>query len=185
MQTWMLWRSFGKTAEDLDRNRLKLQLRQTWIIFDILTGGQDDHPKRNHPAVKMWEGYEYALGIYGMMLGMEWSLKRGYAEAEEFWSLYKGIKEIRKEEPDFVFEPPPWMFDSDVLASHRSNLARRDPVTYGDRWDPCPINWPYLWPWPTGDGDYELRLSKGDKRLLKSGERQLPPGQLERIVNWP
>jgi hypothetical protein len=181
--TWMTYPSFGKTARDLTNEILKQQMGEVCDIFDILTGLKPEHERANHPAVKMWEGYEFALGIYGMCLGQEFTFGRGYAEATEFWYLSKGIREIKRSEPDFAYEPPPWMFDVDVLLSHRSNLARRHPVTFRSKWKNCPKDWPYLWPVLKGD-DYDLFLSRGDKRRLRDKSRKLPAEQLERVVNW-
>lgn len=181
--TWLTYRSFGKTAESLDNGALKLQLRNTCTLFDILTGIKPDHPKKDHPTVRMWRGYEYALGISGMCMGMEWTLKRGFAEMEEFYFLYRAIKEVKKTDEDFVYEPPPWFRDADVLLSHRSNLARRDPITYGKKWKQCPENWPYLWPVVDGVGGYQLYVSRVDKGHLRDKKRTLPTSVQDRVVN--
>lgn len=186
MITWMTHPSFGKTARDLTDEILKQQLSQTCIIFDILTGIDTKSEFSGHPAVKMWHGYEFALAIYGMSLGMEFTFNRGFAEANEFWYLSKGVREIKKAEPDFTYVPPPWMFDKDVLLSHRSNLARRHPVAFRSKWKNCPENWPYLWPVLDGE-NYDLFLSRADKKRLKNKQRKLPDRLLgeEGVVNWP
>lgn len=183
MITWMTKSTFSATSRDLDKARLKLQMKQVCTAFDILTGLKPDHPRAEHPAVKMWSGYEYALGVYGMMLGMEWSFHRGFAEAEEFWYLYRGIKEVKKTDKTFIYEPPPWLGDTAVMASHRSNLARRDAVTYGKKWKICPPDMPYVWPVVDREGKYILRISRSDKNRLETGERVLPAKYAERIVN--
>jgi hypothetical protein len=180
--TWLTYRSWGRTAADLENATLKLQMRNSVTIMDILTGIKPDHPKANHPAVKMWQGYEYALGIQCMSLGMEWTFKRGFAECEEFWAMSRAIKEIKKVERDFAYEVPPWSRDAYLLLSHRSNLYRRDPVTYKGKWKKCPENWPYLWPVLRGDS-YQLHVSRGDKQLLKEKKRTLPADVRERVVN--
>lgn len=185
MITWMTNKSFAKTGHDLDNARLKLQMRQGVTIFDILTGVRENHPKADHPAVRMWTSYEFALGIYVMMLGMEWSFQRGFAENEEFWSAARGIREMKRYEDGFEYEPPPWMRDTAVLASHRSNLARRDGVTYGEKWKVCPPSLPYIWPVLTKGGGYVLKISKADKMRVRSGERKLPLEYAERVANWP
>jgi hypothetical protein len=185
--TWMTHPSFGKTARDLPNEILKQQMMQVCITFDILTGLDDKSEYTDHPAVKMWHGYEFALGIYGMMLGMEFTFNRGYAEATEFWYLSKAIREIKRTEEGFVYDPPPWMFDTDILLSHRSNLARRHPVAFRSKWKNCPKDWPYLWPVLDGGGEYDLFLSRADKKRLKSKQRKLPDRLLgeEGVVNWP
>jgi hypothetical protein len=73
-------------------------------------------------------------------------------------------------------EPPPWIRDKWVLRSHRSNLMRKAPHIYGDKYDGTPENMPYLWPvidHMKPDG-YYLRLSKPDMARLATGERVLP-----------
>lgn len=37
---------------------------------------------RHHPAVRMWRGYEEALGAYGIAICREWQ-RRGYADSCE------------------------------------------------------------------------------------------------------
>jgi hypothetical protein len=181
--TWMTHKSFSRTAEDLDNPRLKLQMKQTCTMFDILTGLKPDHSKAQHPAVRMWSSYEYALGIYGMMLGMEWSFRRGIAEADEFWYLSRGIKETKRFDKEFIYEPPPWMRDTAVLQSHRSNLIRRDEITYGDKWKNVPRDMPYIWPVVDKAGKYTLYLSRSDRERVRTGERVLSERYAERIVN--
>lgn len=178
--------SFGQTAADLDNVQLNRCMTDTTIIFDILTGGVESHPRENHPAVKMWTGYEFALGTYAMMFCMEWSGQRGFTGHKCFWYLSKAIKAMKADDPGFVYEPPPWFRDRDVLASHRSNLLRRYPLQYDDAWNNCPENWPYIWPVIDFDRPegYKLMLSKADKERLRSGERVLPAKQKERISNW-
>jgi hypothetical protein len=183
VMTWLTYRSFGKTAQDLDNPALKLQMRNTCTIFDILTGLKPDHPKKDHPCVGMWQGYEYALGVQGMMMGMEWTQRRGFAETEEFFFLYRAIKETKKGDDSFKYEPPPWFRDADLLLSHRSNLARRDPVTYGKKWKRCPENWPYLWPVLDGSGGYQLFVSRGDRLHLRQKTRTLPASVRDKVVN--
>jgi hypothetical protein len=156
-------------------------------IFDTITGVT---PKfyPNHPAMGMWRGYEFALGIYAMMLNLEWTFNRGFAEHKALLWFYRNINQMRGEDPEFSFEAPPWLGDHAVMKSHRSNLVRKNRMTYGEKWNVAPDNWPYIWPiinFDSSDG-YDLRLSMADKKRIKDGERNLPDeATLERIVNWP
>lgn len=188
MMIYMTRMSYGKSAADLRDADLHSCMTRGHELFDVLTGAtKSDSYSKNSPVKGMWRGYEYALGIYVMMSGMEWCYRRGFAGHKSFWPVFKGIQELKHYDKDFVYEVPPWFRDTDVLASHRSNLVRRDPLTYEDTWHVCPQNWPYLWPiidkkFPDG---YRLMLSAADKTRLQTGERVLPKAQKARVVNWP
>lgn len=179
--------SYGAAAADLRDADLNACQNRGWELFDILTGAKKQGDYKGSPVLMMWRGYEYSLGIYVMMMGMEWCFRKGFAGHPAFFPVYKGIQETKAQDETFVYEIPPWFRDLDVLASHRSNLARRDPGTYGDKWRVCPENWPYLWPiiddsMPEG---YKIMLSKSDKARLRNGSRVLPKAQKTRVVNWP
>lgn len=185
MMTWMTRTSYGRTAEDLDNVQLNRCMTDTVVIFDVLTGAARG-PRVRHPAMRMWNGYEFALGVYAMMLCLEWSGQRGFTGHQSFWYLSRAINQMKGDDPDFVYEAPPWREDKDVLASHRSNLLRRYPQTYDGKWEVCPENWPYIWPvidFNHPDG-YKLLITKQEKERLKNGERVLPAKQKARIANW-
>lgn len=179
--------SYGRTAEDLDTARLHAAQNQGSALFDMLTGIKDPGNLKHHPVLSMWRGYEFALGIYVMSCGLEWCFQRGFAENKSFWNVARGIKEIKNDDPNFVYEVPPWFRDRDVILSHRSNLLRRSPEHYEDKWELCPEDWPYFWPVIDADQEdgYKLLLSKADKARVKNGERKLPAAQKKRVANWP
>lgn len=187
MQTFMTRETYGRTASDLDNARLGKQMLECMQIFDTLTGVTPNfYP--HHPAMKMWEGYEFALGIYCMMLNLEWTFQRGFADHKALFWFYKNIKEMQKDDPGFIYECPPWVGDPAVLLSHRSNLKRKDASLYGKKWKNCPDNWPYLWPQirfnhPEG---YILQISQADKKRILTGERKCPDDEtMTRVINWP
>lgn len=187
MQTFMTRETYGKTAHDLDNSRLGKQMTECMQIFDTLTGVTPNfYP--HHPAMKMWEGYEFALGIYAMMLNLEWTFKRGFASHKAITWFYKNIKQMQNDDPEFKYERPPWIDDPAVLLSHRSNLHRKNSSLYGEKWKNCPKNWPYIWPQidfahPEG---YTLQISRADKKRIKDGERALPDSEtMDRVINWP
>lgn len=187
MITWMTRASYGKTASDLDTVRISRVMDQSMLIFDKLTGIAVPSIPDHHPVLDMWRGYEFALGIYGMMLNMEFTFQRGYAHHECFRFYYLNIKELQKEDPGFCYEGPPWLRDAAVLKSHRSNLQRLVPDDYKDQWKVAPKNWPYIWPRidDTPEG-YSLWISKADKKSIGSGKLSRPdPETMKRIVNWP
>jgi len=181
--TYMTWSRYGKTAHDLTVPALSQQMSEAMDLFDQLTGIKDEVP---HPALEMWRGYEFALGIYGMMLNIEWTFERGFANHDCFKFFSRALKEMQNDDPDFFYEPPPWLRDRAVFLSHRSNLTRRKLTDTS--WKTTPKNWPYIWPRidETREEGYSLWLSKSDKMMVKEGKRSRPDKEvLDRIVNWP
>lgn len=190
MQTFMCYHSHPKTMADLDDARLGKQRLETLQILRALRGEQDGYT--NHPAVRMWEGYEPALVLYGLFVCHEWRIVRGFND-----TVWGDLARYAKEcgmldiEPELSktaravgvlegqeVEQPPWLRDKWVLRSHRSNLMRKAPHIYAEKYDGTPENMPYLWPVIDhfeGHG-YDLRLSKPDLARLETGERILPEG---------
>jgi len=68
---------FKLTAIKLDYRRLGKQRVEAWQILNTLTG--ESQGWRNHPAVKMWQGYDVALAMYGLSMCREW-IARGYKD---------------------------------------------------------------------------------------------------------
>jgi hypothetical protein len=185
MQTFMTRPSYGATGSDLDNVRLGKQMTESMQIFDHLTGVSPDfYP--NHPVMGMWRGYEFALGIYTMMLNLEWVFRRGFADHKAFMFFYDAMKGMKEDDPEFYYETPPWLNDVPFLLSHRSNLMRKAPHLYEGKWKNCPDNWPYIWPQVDDEGGYNLFISRADKLRIKRGERRMPPKSvLAEVVNWP
>jgi hypothetical protein len=100
----------------------------------------------NHPATKMWRGYEYALALYGSAMCQEW-IDRGYNDSllPEFEAVIAGMEEdgIDPRDPRVY---PDWLGDDRIHASHRSNLLRKDFSFYSKyKWQE-PNDLPYIWP---------------------------------------
>lgn len=175
MQTFTCYFDHRRTAADLDTARLGKQRVEVIQILEALRGDTDVYA--NHPAVRMWEGYEPALLLYGLAICYEWRVKRGYSDnvwhqLEEMSPTYwDGRHPLENER----YNAPPWARDTWVLRSHRSNLMRKVPHIYGPKYDGTPENMPYLWPVidPMKPEGYYLRLSKPDLARLQSGERSL------------
>lgn len=184
MITWMTRRDMPRTMKDLTDKDLIIGLEDCKHIFDVVTGMTS--PDGNRPVYKMWSQYEFALGIYGMLMSMELTMNRHVAD-KTFWHFKDAIAEMKKsfamEDVSFTYEKPPWFEDTDVLMSHRSNLVRRYPERYGDKWKSVQEDMPYLWPIITEDGDYDLFLSKADKAKLESGEVYLTDDQKMKVAN--
>lgn len=134
MQTFLPYSDFRKSAKVLDRLRLGKQRVETYqILLTLKNGGRWS----NHPAVKMWHGYENSLIEYGMTMCDEW-LRRGYRDTvrQKLWNMYPWHQPAPK---------PWWLGNPEFHRSHRSNLLRKDENHYSKYWK-GPIDLPYFWP---------------------------------------
>lgn len=144
MQTFLPWPEFEWSARTLDNKRLGKQRVETLqIMHHLLLGGGGSW--QNHPAVKMWEGYERALLAYQQAICNEWSSVRGFADT--CWD------KTRLMFLDVVVDPmatpliaPPWIGDVDFHISHQSNLLRKDPEHYRKFFPGIRDDHPYIWP---------------------------------------
>lgn len=142
MQTFLPYASFARSAAVLDRQRLG---KQRVEVMQILNALRVDNPKRgwrNHPAVRMWAGYQNALATYGLDICHEWT-KRGYKDTCAF--RIELLIQTGPFESETLLDPW-WLGDENVHASHRSNLLRKDPDWYSRwGWDE-PDDMEYVWP---------------------------------------
>ena len=124
------------TALCLDYRRLGKQRVETKQIIQALERGSGGWV--NHPATKMWADYKQALILYGMTICKAWRA-RGYKDKQLEWfsERLEGLE---------IMKFPPWLFNEEFHASHRSNLLRKDPEYYGKfGWKETP-DLPYIWP---------------------------------------
>ena len=136
MQTFLPYPSFEETAAILDYRRLGKQRVEAFQIHTIIT--QPDYRGHwvNHPAVKMWRGYENALKLYVNVMIAEW-VRRGYRNTMLSYN-------IDREVDDMLL--PWWLGDPLFHDSHKSNLLRKFPEYYSQfHWD-VPDDLPYVWP---------------------------------------
>jgi len=161
MQTFLPYPDFEMSAQVLDYRRLGKQrvevlqlltaLRtgpEQWVAikgeYDETEGKYEEAkikrvtPWFNHPAAKMWRGYEHALCEYGLSIVQEW-IERGYKD-----TCYDKIMNVLLELPYSGL--PPWLGNEDFHAAHRSNLLRKDPVHYGQFGWTESNDLPYIWP---------------------------------------
>lgn len=135
MQTFLPYNDFRDSARVLDRQRLGKQRVETLQLLKALAG--ETKGWVNHPAAKMWRGYENCLVIYGVAMCDEW-IQRGYQD-----TCREKIMAYRDYNTAVIV--PKWLGREDVHASHRSNLLRKDPVYYGQfGWDESP-DLEYVW----------------------------------------
>ena len=136
MITFLPYPCFLETALCLDRQRLGKQRVEAKMILEIRLGKSSRWA--NHPAVKMWAGFEAALAFYGETLCLVWK-DRGYVDnLREFfsWNTRPG------------FPIPGWMGTSPIHTTHRAALLAKDPEWYGKfGWHETP-KIEYWWPVP-------------------------------------
>ena len=140
MQTFLPYPSFSESAKVLDNKRLGKQRVETYQILRTLMG--ESTGWHHHPAVKMWQGFEWALWSYGQDMCIEW-IRRGFKDTVlgklEGMEPYRVIDSSR-------FKKPVWLGSQAFHSSHRSNLLRKDPSHYGQfGWQEL-NNLPYIWP---------------------------------------
>lgn len=133
MQTFLPYPNFKKSAKTLDWRRLGKQRVEAYQILKSLSEKRTKGGWVNHPAVKMWRGYENALSLYMNECIDEWKL-RGYKNTMEK-AIIRGM---------IIY--PKWLGDNGFHAAHRSNLLRKDFEYYskfGWKESTCI---PYKWP---------------------------------------
>lgn len=173
MQTFLPYPDFNESARALDDKRLGKQRVECLQILQTLAKGPIQRsltreygfkynpqegvftrrtPWYNHPAVRMWRGYEYRLTCYAICICEEWQ-QRGYADTcmVKMVELYKTLR--TQHGPcslDTVSEQdkhnPPWLGNPAFHAAHRSNLLRKNPTHYSQFGWTEPHNLPYIWP---------------------------------------
>lgn len=134
MQTFLPYPNYQASAECLDTKRLGKQRVECKQIYNALvrkTGWS------NHPAVRMWRGYEISLCNYGRLVCLVW-IGRGYRDTLYDFFLEKYIQGEEK--------CPDWLGDVPFHASHRAALLAKDYEWYKQfGWTENPdIN--YVWP---------------------------------------
>ncbi|MFW9871903.1 MAG: MSMEG_6728 family protein [Candidatus Thorarchaeota archaeon] len=127
MQTFITDHDMAISAKNLDNKRLGKQRVEALQIFECLIIKETKW--KNHPAVKMWKGYEgYLLLIYLRSILNEWGIIRNFKsfKCEEKWFTY--MTRYTKRKPYIVIKPS-WITD-EFIESHRSNLIRKKPEYY-------------------------------------------------------
>ena len=132
MQTFLPYSSFRKSMKVLDWRRLGKQRVEAKQILNILLDRTETRGWRNHPIVRMWDGYETALQLYFNNCVTEW-IVRGYNNN----MILEDITE------PLIY--PEWLGDKRFHSSHRANLLRKDEKFYSKyNWSEDKTN-PYAW----------------------------------------
>jgi hypothetical protein len=134
MQTFLPSSNFDWSMQMLDNSRLGNQVYREGMT--LLRGGWP-----NHPAAKMWRGYEDALAVY-LWAGVLELDNRGKLYYDRPWCIELHNRVARCHDIKY----PSWLGDERVHSSHRANLKRKDPVWYGQfGWTEAPMEG-YYWP---------------------------------------
>lgn len=136
MQTFLPNHSWLISARILDRQRLGKQRVEAYQILRALRG--EFKGWVNHPATRMWRGYERGLIYYTRIMCNEWT-RRGYKD-----SIHDKVTAMLDDYPSY--ERPWWMEEPRLFISHQSNLVRKDPNYYGLYFPQVPNDLPYYWP---------------------------------------
>lgn len=132
MQTFLPYPCFFKTAECLDYRRLGKQRIEAYQTLKVLN--KETTSWQNHPAVKMWMGYQSCLSLYGVVICREW-IKRGYKD-----NLLSKITPYYNS--NIIY--PKWLGNEQFHKSHQSNLLRKNPEYYS-KFFTVPDDLPYNW----------------------------------------
>jgi len=178
MQTFLPYPDFNKSARVLDDKRLGkqrvecLQILQTLakgpyqsretILGDWKSCSKDEFdslpkintrrtPWYNHPAVRMWKGWECTLTEYAIIICTHW-VNRGYKDTcigkirhVHYGTPVKCHSVVERQQGHNEYYTP-WLYNPDFHAAHRSNLLRKDPTHYSQFGWTEPHNLPYIWP---------------------------------------
>ncbi|MFF3864372.1 MSMEG_6728 family protein [Micromonospora sp. NPDC001898] len=149
MQTFLPYPDFLASARTLDQRRLGKQRVEAIQVLRGLT--RPGYGWRNHPAVKMWAGYEEALVRYGLDVCAVWC-EPGRADTcaatlATDLAAACGVVTVRTQEMlAQAGELPPWLGRDDLHRSHRSSLLRKDPEHYRPFFDDVGPDLEYVWP---------------------------------------
>ena len=149
MQTFLPHPDFEASARALDTRRLGKQRVETLQIVRALT--RPGHGFRHHPAVRMWRGYEEALGAYGAAICREW-VRRGHTDTceikigDDLAAAGVAVPTRSEQELRAAGQLPPWLGDEALHRRHQSALARKDPDFYRPQFGEIPPDLPYVWP---------------------------------------
>ena len=157
MQTFLPYPSFRNSAACLDTKRLgkqRVETKQLLLSLGVPVG--QHQPKKtswaNHPAAKIWRGYEIHLAEYGEVVCQVWQ-SRGYKDSllDQFVAAREHLlstdSPCKQSQAVWLFGGmPPWLGSHEFHASHRSNLLRKNAEWYGRFGWAEPDDLPYVWP---------------------------------------
>jgi hypothetical protein len=156
MNTFLVDKSFIKTAQYLDRQRLGKQRVEAIQMLDIMC---DSNKKgwRNHPCFKMWDGHPRLLAAYGLAVCDEW-IKRGYVDnlKSRFFNKFAYFDNLILDDK-YSESLPKWYNNEEFYSRYRSILLYKNYEWYSQfGWTEEPavplkinkngtVTLPYLW----------------------------------------
>jgi hypothetical protein len=140
MQTFVSEDTFYASVRVLDRQRLGKQRVETLQIMKALAGLSKGWI--NHPATRMWRGYERALLDYQNATCNEW-LRRGYKDT----CFTKTVRVFAEHfNTNVGVALPHWWGDNRVHDSHKSALVFKHPEWYSKYYPDVVGEYNYYWP---------------------------------------
>ena len=133
MQTFLPYKSFDESFKSLDYRRLGKQRVEAYQILNVLLNRTKTKGWINHPATKMWKGYENALKQY-------------LNECIEHWIARGYNNNMKKEIIEGKIEYPNWLGNDKFHSAHRSNLLRKDKEFYSKYMWTESDDMEYYWP---------------------------------------
>ncbi len=145
MQTFLPDPDFGRTARILDDRRLGKQRVEVLQILNAMhrtSGGWV-----NHPATRMWRGFEPALVAYGLAIIDEWT-RSGRADTvrEKILPHLHGEPVRTQRQLAELGLLPSWLGREDLHRAYRSALVRKMPEHYRPLFPDVEEDLPYVWP---------------------------------------
>ena len=130
MQTFLPYQNFEEVAADIDSKRLNKQILECYQILNVLSNPSPTAGWRNHPAVKMWRGYEMALFNYAMTMVSEADARSIKTE-----NNVANLQRLRRERGiDWGTTMPLWFFNNKIMkrvtTTHKANLYKKAPELY-------------------------------------------------------
>lgn len=147
MQTFITDFNLQKSAQNLDNKRLGKQRVEAIQIAQCLLIKETRW--KNHPAVKMWRGYEYYLMYYIYITMYEWT-SRGFKNTKcyENWNILNETKNLKLLSSMYSLpnlNKPIWITE-DFIEAHRSNLIKKNPEYYKPLFPDTKEGLNYIWP---------------------------------------
>jgi hypothetical protein len=134
MQTFLTSPNYTTTAQQLDNKRLNKQALEAWQIMmtnlHLDPAGNYRKPRgwSNHPASRMWKGYEQELMVYIDAMCNEWR-RRGYNTTID-GKAHATLEVARRNGllgdhriPDWMLDPE--LFDA-ITVTHRTALLAKN-----------------------------------------------------------
>ena len=153
LQTFLPYKSFTKSAKELDSKRLNKQILECYQILKVLSSDDPKAAWRNHPAVKMWKSHEFALWKYVQAMIVE-ANNRNIKTDKNLSNLLE-LRDVKGKK--WGLRNPKWMSDKTLMkyvtTTHKANLFIKDQVLYSQFRDsvtdeynqPCCPDCKYFW----------------------------------------